>query len=140
MRRFVIEPAVAVKWFVPEIHSSSSARLLDGGHELLALETIIADFGKMITYKVRTDECSADEGVQLLEAIRSAPLLLHPIDDLLEPALRIACDLNRPLGDGLNLSLAVASDCRLVTANGALYETLLMTAFSLHVKWVGDLR
>jgi predicted nucleic acid-binding protein len=140
MRRFIIESAIAVKWFVPEEHSSFSARLLDGGKELLAPETIIADFGKMVTFKVRQGEFSADEGSQLLEAIRSAPLSLQPIHDLLEPAFRIACSLDRPLGDGLNLALAVASDCRLVTASRSLYDSLQDTPFSMHVKWVEDIR
>lgn len=140
MRRFVIEPAVAVKWFVPEEHSGSSARLLDSGSELIAPETVIADFGKMVTFKVRTGDCSIDEGALLLEAIRSVPLILHPIDELLEPAFSIACAVDRTLGDGLNLALAVASDCRLVTADRDLNRILQGTAFSAHVKWVGDLR
>lgn len=140
MSRFVIEPAVAVKWYVPEEHSSSSARLLDGGNELLAPETIIGDFGKMVTFKVRNGECSADEGVQMLQAIRAAPLLLHPIHDLLEPALRTSGAFGRPFADGLNLSLAVVFDCRLVTAQRRLYEHLQNTPFAVHVKWVGDIR
>jgi predicted nucleic acid-binding protein len=140
MRRFVVEPAVAVKWYVPEEHSGSSSRLLDGGNELHAPETIIGEFGRLITHKVRSKECSTDEGSRLIEAIGSAPLSLHPIRNLMEPAFRIACALDRPLGDGLSLALAVAADCRLVTASRSLYEVLQQTAFSAHVKWVGDLR
>jgi predicted nucleic acid-binding protein len=140
MRRFVIEPAVAVKWFVPEEHSSPSARLLDGGNELFAPETIIADCGRLVTFKVRTGECSTKEGARLLEAVRSAPLVLQPILDLLEPAFRISCAFDRPLGDGLDLALAVASDCRLVTASRSLYDGLQNTPFAVHVKWIGDLR
>jgi len=140
MRRFIVEPAVAVKWFVPEVHSDSSARLLDGGRELFAPETIIGDFVKIITHKVRTGECSVEEGNRLIEAIGSAPLSLQPVKNLLEAAFRIACTLDRPFGDGLNLALAVAADCRLVTANRNLYDISRKTAFSPHLEWVEDLR
>ena len=62
MARFVVEPAVALKWFVPEEHSRSAARLLDGGHELLAPDTMPAEAGKIITAKTRMGECSTDVG------------------------------------------------------------------------------
>jgi predicted nucleic acid-binding protein len=140
MARFVVEPALALKWFVPEVNSGPAARLLDGGHELLAPDTILAETGKLITAKTRMRECSTDEGIQLMEAVRSAPLWLHPTKPLLEPAFRIASSMDRPLGDGLNLALAVASDCRLVTVNRVLFERMHDTAFARHVKWVGDIR
>ena len=140
MARFVVEPSVVLKWFIPEEHSGPSARLLDGGSDLLAPDTIFTDTGKIITAKARRGECSADEGIQILEAIRSAPLWLHPSMPLLEPAFRIASGMDRPLGDGLNIALAVASDCRLVTASRTLFDGLQDTPFAVHVKWVGDLR
>jgi predicted nucleic acid-binding protein len=140
MARFVVEPAVALKWFVPEEHSGFAARLLDGGHELLAPDTMPADTGKIITAKTRMGECSTDEGIQLLEAIRSVPFWFHPVQPLMEPAYLIASTMNRPLEDGLNLALAVASDCRLVTARGILYERMQDTPFARYVKWVGDIR
>ena len=140
MARFVIEPAVVVKWFVPEEHSGPAARLLDGGHELLATENTIVDAGKIVTAKTRMGECSTDEGIQLLNAISSVSLWLHSTRLLVEPGYRIASAMDRSLGEGLNLALAVASDCRLVTANRTLYERLQDTPFARHVKWVGDIR
>lgn len=140
MARFVVEPALAVKWFVPEEHSNAAARLLDGGNELLAPDTLLTDAARLLTAKTRLREMSEEESLTTLEALQAAPLWFVPSHTLLEAALRIAASLDRPLGDGLSLALAVQCDCRLVTTNRALYDIVQGTPFSTHVKWVGDLR
>ncbi len=140
MMRFVVEPAVALKWFIPERHSATAARLLDGGCELLAPDTIIPDAGKIITIKTRSGELSREEGVQVLNALRSSPVWIEASEPLLEPAFWFSSTMDRPLGDGLNMALAVASDCRLVTASRELFERVQGTPFATHVKWVGDIR
>ncbi len=140
MARFAVEAPVTIKWFVPETHSSSAARLLDGGNELFALDTILAEAAGIVTAKIRLDEISDDEGAQIVQAIRSVPLTIYSADVLLEPALNIAAVLDFPFRDGLNLALAVQEECRLVTANRNLYDGVQETPFARHVKWVGDLR
>ena len=140
MARFVVEPAIAVKWFVPEEHSSPSARLLDGGNELMAPDTLLFDSGRLITAKVRLGELSPDEGARIVQAVQSVPVRLQPSDPLMEPALRIAASLDLPLGDGLGIALAVYGDCRLVTARRTVYTKAQGTPFAAHVKWVGDIR
>jgi predicted nucleic acid-binding protein len=129
-----------VKWFVPEEHSNSAARLLDGGSELLAPDTLLSDAAKLLTAKARMKELTQEESLIVLESLQAAPLWLVPAAPLMESALRIASSLDRPLGDGLSLALAVQSDCRLVTTSQILLETVTGTPFSTHVKWVGDLR
>ena len=140
MARFVVEPSLAVKWFVPEDHSNAAARLLDGGNELFAPDTLITDAAKLLTAKTRMEELTHEESLTVLESVQTAPLWLIPATPLMESAMRIASSLDRPLGDGLSLALAVQSDCRLVTTSRALYETVQGTPLSIHVKWVGDLR
>ena len=140
MMRFVVEPAVALKWFIPEKHSASAARLLDGGCELLAPDTLIPDAGKIITVKTRSGELSREEGVQVLNALRSSPIWIEASEPLLEPAFWFSSTVHQPLGNGLNMALAVASDCRLVTASHVFYDGMQDTPFATHVKWVGDIR
>ena len=140
MARFVIEPALAVKWFVPEEHSNTAARLLDGGNELFAPDTLLSDAARLLTAKARMHELTQEESLTVLESLQAAPLWFIPAAPLMESALRIASSLDRPLGDGLSLALAVQSDCRLVTASSILFDTVRGTPFSTHVKWIGDLR
>jgi predicted nucleic acid-binding protein len=140
MARFVVETSIAVKWFLPEEHSSPAARLLDGGNELMAPDTLLFGAGRLITAKVRLGELSPEEGAQIVQAVQSVPVRLQPAQPLLDPALRIAASLDLPLEDGLGLVVAVHGDCRLVTASRTLYEKVQGTPFSVHVKWVGDIR
>ncbi|MDF1535122.1 MAG: type II toxin-antitoxin system VapC family toxin [bacterium] len=140
MARFVVEPSLVVKWFVPEDHSNAAARLLDGGNELLAPDTLLTEAARLLTAKTRLGELTQEESLTTLEALQAAPLCFVPASPLMEAALRIATSLDRPLGDGLSLALAVQSDCRLVTTSRTLYDIVRGTPFSVHVKWVGDLR
>ena len=140
MARFVVEPSLAVKWFVPEEHSNSAARLLDGGNELFAPDTILSDAARLLTAKARMLEITQEESLTILESLQAAPLWFIPAAPLMESALRIASSLDRPSGDGLSLALAVQSDCRLVTTSQLLLDKVKGTPFSTHVKWVGDLR
>ena len=140
MPRFVVDPPLVVKWFVPEEHSNSAARLLDGGNELFAPDTLPSDAARLITAKTRLGELTREESLTVLESVQLTPLWLIPCLPLMESAIRIASTLDRPLGDGLSLALAVQNDCRLVTTSAHLLDTVRGTPFSTHVKWVGDLR
>jgi predicted nucleic acid-binding protein len=140
MSLFVVESSVAVKWFVPEEFSSQSSRLLDGGHEVLAPDTLAVATGKIITAKMSDDEITPDEAMEVVSAVDSAPVAIHPSAPLLLPGMEISYIYGCRLGDGINLSLAVQFDCRLVTAQQELYDVVQGTPFASHVKWVGDLR
>jgi predicted nucleic acid-binding protein len=138
--RFVVDAPVVIKFFVPENLSGSAARLLDGGNELLAADTILTEAAGIITAKIRLDEITVDEASLIVEAIKSVPLAIQPLDILLEPAISIAAAMDFPFREGLGLALAVHAECRLVTGNRTVYDSVQGTHFARHVKWVGDLK
>lgn len=140
MARFVVEPAVAVKWFVPESHSSEAARLLTGAHELLGTDQLVPSAGEIITAKGKLGELEAVECREVFNALLTVPISLHPSELLMEAALEIALELECSFKDGQNLALAVQNDCRLVTCNKGLHEAGIRTPFAIHLKWVGDIR
>lgn len=131
---------MAVKWFVPESHSSHAARLLEGGHDLLASDMLLPESSDLICQKARLGELSPEDCREVFAAIKSVPVKIFPSQDLLEGALEVTLAMARPFSDGLNLALAVQQDCRLVTARWSLLETVQGTPFSVYVKWVGDVR
>ena len=53
---YVIDASVAVKWFVPEVHSEHALRLLRKKFALLAPELIQAEFGNILWKKCRAGE------------------------------------------------------------------------------------
>ena len=48
MKKVVIDASVAVKWFVPEIHSAAAARLLEPEIVLCAPDLIGPEFGNVL--------------------------------------------------------------------------------------------
>ena len=129
-----------MKWFVPENHSSDAARLLEGRHELAANDTFLSESSDLISRKARLGELMLEDCRMVLNAIRSVPVSIYPSQDLLESALEITVAMDRPLSDGLNLALAVQQDCRVITARKSLLDTVQGTPFSVHVKWIEDVR
>ena len=138
MSRFVVEACLAVKWFVPEVHSDNAVRLLEGHHELIAAGQFLTEAADLLSSKVRLGELTIGESREVFAALGSVAVDVHPSRPLVEGALEIASAMGRPLSDGLNLALAVRQDCRMITAKKELYDTVRGTAFARHVKWVGS--
>jgi predicted nucleic acid-binding protein len=140
MARFVIEPVVAVKWFVPERDSSEAARLLTGAHELLGTGQLIPEAAQIVAAKVRIGELDLGEAREVFEALVNVPISICPTENLMGAALEIAAELDCPYADAVNLALAVQSDGRLVIAQEGLYNAVRLTPFGAYVKWVGDVK
>ncbi len=129
-----------MKWFIPEIYSPDAARLLEGRHELIATDMLLPESSDLISRKARLGELTLEDCREVFTAVQSAPVSTYPSQNLLEGALEITVAMDRPLSDGLNLALAVQQDCRMVTAGRRLFDTLQGTPFSVHVKWIEDVR
>ena len=48
-----MDASVAIKWYVPEVHSEIAACLLDGTHELIAPDLLLPEFGNIVWKKVQ---------------------------------------------------------------------------------------
>ena len=124
MRPLIVDASVAMKWFVPEPGADQAALLLDGSHELLAPDLLWPEFGNIAWKKVKRGELAASEARDVLRALGRVPLDLVPSRDLTGAALEIALAHDRTVCDGTYVALAVAHDCRLVTADGHLVRAL----------------
>jgi predicted nucleic acid-binding protein len=69
MRRYVVDASVAVKWFVPEIHSAEALRLLSLYCELLAPDLLPSEFGNILWKKTRRGEIRVPEAVETFHAL-----------------------------------------------------------------------
>ncbi|MCI0339252.1 MAG: type II toxin-antitoxin system VapC family toxin [Acidobacteria bacterium] len=139
MIRYVIDAGVAVKCYVPEIHTLSAEKLLDENHELHAPDLILPEFSNIIWRKIRRSELSVAKGRQIIETFLRVPLQRHPADRLVEPAFVIADRTAQTIYDSIYLVLAIALNCKMVTADEKFYETISQTPFSTHILWVQDL-
>jgi hypothetical protein len=62
---FVVDAGVVIKWFVPEIHSDATRRLLSEPHEYFSPDLLSPEVGNVIWKKVRRGELTAEQGERL---------------------------------------------------------------------------
>lgn len=133
MTRFVVDASVAIKWFLPEIHSAAALRLLQGEHTLLAPDLLWAEAGNILWKRRRRGELTDDEAVEILRSLRRLPLQIHSSEELAETAWHIASGRDRSFYDSLYMALAEHRGCPMVTADSKLFNSL---GGSVGLVWV----
>ena len=136
MKKAVVDASVAVKWFVPEVHSEAATRLLDAEIALYAPDLIAPEFGNILWKKVRRKEIARKEAGEIMIAFAKLPFEIRPSAVLLPSAFELAIELDRTVYDSLYLVLAVSEDCALITADAKFHATLVASPLASHVQWV----
>lgn len=139
MSRFVIDASVAIKWYLPEPNSVDADRLLSGGFQLLAPDLLFPEVGNILWKRVMRSELTVQKAQVILRALETLPMTLRPASVLAENAMTVACGLKRSFYDSLYLALALMEDCRLVTADGKLFDAVKNAApIKKHILWIED--
>jgi len=138
--KYVVDASVAVKWYVPEIHSAAAERLLDGANDLHAPDLIVPEFGNILWKKVGRGELTAVQARRIIEAFSDVPIFKYPASPLLEAAFAGAVKSAQTVYDWTYLALAVWLDCQVVTADEKFYLALGNGAIAKHVCWVADIQ
>jgi predicted nucleic acid-binding protein len=136
---FIVDASVAVKWFMPEVHSDAALRLLAQEHTLHAPNLIFSEFANVLWKRVRKNEISKSEAAATLEGLLTLHLQIQPSQPLIPLALEIAAGVNRTVYDSLYLAAAVTLHYPLVTADAKFYRALSKGPFSAHLLWVEDI-
>jgi len=135
---YVVDASVAVKWFVPEIHSEHALRLLRKRFDLQAPELIQAEFGNILWKKCRAGELDGTIAGEILGSFKRSPLVVHPHGALLKLAWEIALKHRQTFYDSLYLALAMTEKARMVTADRKFYEAFAGTSSGRHLLWVEE--
>ena len=138
MKKFVVDASVAIKWFIPEIHSEAAARLLDPEIYILAPDLIGPEVGNTIWKKTRRDEITRENAAEILAAFQCVGLEIHPSGVLVSSAFQLAAALDRTVYDSLYLALAVAQDCQLITADKRFHSVVIGSPLASQVRWIED--
>jgi predicted nucleic acid-binding protein len=139
MRKVVVDTSVAVKWFVPEVHTEAATRLLATEFVLFAPDLIGPELANTLWKKVRRGELTQGEAEEILAAFENLPIEVTPSRVLLAAALQVAIALDRSVYDCLYLALAVAQDCALLTADRRFHSAVLASsALAPYIRWVED--
>jgi len=135
---YVVDASVAVKWFVPEIHSEHALRLLRKKLALRAPELIQAEFGNILWKKCRAGELDGTTAGKILDNFRRSPLVVQPHGAFMRLAWEIALKHRQTFYDSLYLALAMAEKARMVTADRKFYEALAGTSSGRHLLWIEE--
>ncbi|MCC6471202.1 MAG: type II toxin-antitoxin system VapC family toxin [Alphaproteobacteria bacterium] len=123
MTMLVIDASIAVKWVVEE-QGTPDALALRSRAQLAAPDLLTAECANILWKKVRRRELSKEEAVLAAGLVARSDIELHPMRALLEPACRLAIELDHPAYDCVYLALAAAGGWRLVTADERLLRKL----------------
>jgi predicted nucleic acid-binding protein len=138
MKKVVVDASVAIKWFVPEIHSEAAVRALDAEIALYAPDLILPEFGNIVWKKVRRGEIELEEAGEIIGAFARLPFEIRPSSLLLSAAFELAVALDRTVYDSLYLALAVAEDCALITADAKFHAAIAASPLADNVMWVEE--
>lgn len=137
MSLYVVDASVVAKWFVPERLSDDAVRLLDDKHELASPDLMWAEVGNVLWKKCRAGQLTGPEAARIIRALDDFPVTVFPSRLVLEGALEIALGTGHSVYDSVYLALAVALDCRLVTADERFANARAGGPLARHVLWVG---
>jgi len=125
---FVVDASVAIKWVIEEPGTIAALGLRR--HRLLAPDLIVAECANILWKKVRRHELSREEATLAARLLARAEIELAPMRRLLEPATKLALQLDHPAYDCTYLALAADQACRFVTADESLRRKLPPTALA----------
>jgi predicted nucleic acid-binding protein len=112
----VIDASIAIKWVVEEDGTPQALAVRAQGR-LLAPDLLVAECANVLWRKVSRGELSREQALLAARLLEASDIDLRPTRTLLATAARLAIDLDHPAYDCLYLALAIANDCRLVTAD-----------------------
>jgi predicted nucleic acid-binding protein len=133
----VVDASVAVKWVIDEEGSDAAADL--AGESLSAPDLLLAECANVLWVKARRREITNEEVLERLALLRSAPVLLVPLEELIEGATRLAVILDHPVYDCLYLALAIRENTRLITSDQHFARSVQADQdLVAHLRMLGD--
>jgi predicted nucleic acid-binding protein len=113
----VIDASVAVKWFVPEEASEKADEVSASEHTLLAPRLIMTEVANALARKVIQKLITPLEAEEYIRTLPQFLAGLLDVDDLIEAALRNACNYRHPIYDFIYLEAARRRDTKMLTAD-----------------------
>lgn|SRR2546425_12178893 len=86
---YVVDASIAIKLYIPEVHSAEAIRFFSDGHELIVPEFMLAEFGNIVWKKATLlGELTEAEAKTIVDAVRELPLGYYYTSGLLTDALQ----------------------------------------------------
>ncbi len=134
----MVDASVAIKWFVPEVHSQAATRLLRQATQFIAPDLIFAEVGNILWKKQRRQEISEQVAFAILNDFKRYPIHNYQASPLLNDAWHIALNYQCTVYDSLYVALALREKSQLVTADRSLINKLNQAPWRGSLLWVED--
>ena len=95
MNRLVVDASVAIKWYLPEVHSEDALRLLNDERELLVPDLVWSEVGNILWKKWLKDQLTAEQPPAILQDLGHLGLVIHSAQELAPTAWELASRLKR---------------------------------------------
>ncbi len=122
--KLVVDASVAIKWMIDETDSAIADRLLDGGHDFLAPELIVAEIINAAWKHRRRGRIDDAQFEGIVTRIARGAIVYRPLRRLALRAAALARELDHPVYDCFYLALAEAEGAPLITADRRLIESV----------------
>ncbi|MCW5315643.1 PIN domain-containing protein [Nostoc sp. KVJ3] len=139
MSQYVLDASIAIKWFIPEVHSDAARRLIASNHTFLVPDFFFAEVGNVLWKRVRRGEDTTENARKTLVDLNAVPLEVYLSQPLMPLALDIAIQTDRAVYDSLYLALAITQQCQMVTADGKFYNALKASSYANNLLWVENI-
>jgi predicted nucleic acid-binding protein len=139
VKSYVIDASVAIKWFIPEIHSDVALHVSRLQARLHVPAFIQLELGSVLSKKIRRNELTRDEGDVILKEFRQLPLQYHPDERLFHAGYALALVTHQSLYDCLYLALAETIDGAVITADRKFYQALSNGPYGPRIIWIEDI-
>ena len=139
MKSAVVSASIAVKWFIPEVHSQAAVKLLAGKSRFHSPDLIYAEVGNTLWKKWKRGELKPEEALAVLEDFKRFPLITTPCENIAETAWGIVEKTSTTFYDALYVGLAFHENCPLITADNKLWKALRNNPFDIQILWVEDI-
>jgi predicted nucleic acid-binding protein len=133
---------VAITCFIPEAFDTEARRFMSARFAMQVPSSFAAECGNTIRKKAaRRHELDQRLGREILEKLLVSPGQVHEAEERAVMAYDLVYEIGSPrlaIDDFIDLALAIALDCRIVTAGRLFCETLRATPFEARLLWVAD--
>jgi len=129
----VVDTSIVAKWFLREEGSDAARELLGKNQLLRAPDLLVAEMGNVLWKRLGRGELDLEQAELIVARLAAAPIMLTPVEELTNMALRIAHLYRRNFYDCTYLALALREKCRVVTADLRFLNALHGTPLSAYM-------
>ncbi len=124
----VVDSGIIAKWFVTESDSEDAVKIYhrfqNGDFRILVPGLVFAEFGNIIWKKRIYQNLSKETADIAVELFQEIAFLVTPSRSLFNSALLLSIKHKRSFYDSLYLALSLEEDCKFVTADEKLYNSV----------------